>query len=185
MALFPDIVGAARRPVPFFHVTRSEMGENHVTRYRKFIRPRVMWDLGWDLLTPTQADLINAHVLAHAGAHLTFDWFDWRPFHWLWVPIGFGDGVEDTFDLPGKVCSDVEFFKNASTAITGTVTEGAGANGRARVVFDATPADGDVLWMNATMKRLFTVRFDDDRQPLAQVRDTGHYGFATRLVEAK
>ena len=185
--LFPDVIGSMREPDPAFYGSTAEMGEQHRVRYRKALFPRWGINLGWDLLTPAEGLAIDAHVRAHAGAGLRFDWYDWRLLHWVWVPIALGDGATTVFDLPGKLVADLELFTGAGTAATGTIAAGAGANGRDRVtITSGAPASGVWLWCNATMRRLFVdVRFESDRQPLTRLLDSGYYGFRTRLVGKK
>ena len=183
--LFPDIIGSQREPVPLFYGDRQPVGENRVVRYRKSVKARWSFSLAWDLLSPAEASLIDAHVIAAAGAHLTFDWFDWTPLHWMWVPVATADGVETVFDLPGDQSSDHEFFVGTSPVPSAfTVDAGAGADGRDRVTFAAAPAAGP-LWCNALMRRLFVMTFEADDQPLTRELDSGYWGFSTRLMMEK
>jgi hypothetical protein len=184
VALFPDIVGVHREPDPLYFSEAAPVAENHVLRFRRALFPRWGISLAWDLLTPAQAALIDAHVLAHQGANLTFEWYDWKPLPWLWVPIAKGDGVTTGFPLPGRGVTGAAFFRGAGTAVTGTVNAGAGANGRdtLTVTSGAIPS-GEWLWMNAdAMVRLFLVTFERDLQPLTVELETGYYGFSTRLM---
>jgi len=186
MALFPDVIGSERGIGPLFTTKTTRLGQNQFARYRKSLRPRFAFDIAFDLLTSAQASSIDDHVIAVAGAGLTFPWFDWSPFHWLWVPVGTGDGSTTTFDLPGKNSSDLEVFTGTgSSAAVSSTSVGTGANGCDRFTLTSAPGNGVSIWCNATMRRLFTVTFEDDHQPLTRLLDTGYYQFSSRLRQVK
>jgi hypothetical protein len=185
MALFPDVIGSSRRLMPSFYGRRTPVGENRTVRFRKMIRPRVGFSLGWDLLSPAEADEIDQHVLDHAGAHVPFDWYDWRPFHWIWVPIGTGTGGAVLYNLGGKDSSEIGFYYGSGTAVGGGIilSSGTGAHGQDQATL--TAPDGEPVWINARMRRLFNVTFADDNQPLTRDLDTGYFGFSTQLMTVK
>jgi hypothetical protein len=187
MSLFPDIIGTRRtRPTPVFTTKADRLGENHRVRYRKSIRPRWLLEYAWELLSPSEAASINAHILSVGGGYSAFDFFDWLPTHWLHVEIGTASGG-NLFGLPGKNvdASTLEFFVNtAPYAGAFTIAAGAGVNGIDVVTFAASPPAG-TLWMNGTMRRLFNVTFEDDDQPVARLAETGYYQLSTRLRSTK
>lgn len=183
--MFPDIVGHKLDAAPpDFNVTRADQGENRVVRYRKFLRPRERFALAWDVLDAAQRDAVESHIAAVAGG-LAFEWADWQPLFHLFVPVAIGDGTTTTFDVPGLDFEAADFFTGAGTAVAGSVTLGAGANGRPQVTISPAPGAGVPVWMNGTMRRIYGVRFAEDPQPLERDAETGTWSFATVLETTK
>lgn len=188
LPLFPDLVGTRRVPIPNFRTVEIPLAEQHAARYRKWRLPRWTFDLAYDppQLAPADAQLISDHVLACAGAGLYFDWIDWRREFWVWVPMVTGDGSSGPYDLPGVLTAQHQFFYGAGSALDFTISPGVGVNGRDQVTFVGTSlTTGTPVWGNFSARRVFTVRFEDDKQPLPRHLDTGYYSFQTRILEPK
>lgn len=192
MAFFPDIVGSRRRIVPNYYTQVSEAGQQHRWRYRKALKPRFEIDLGWALLTSSEMQQIDDFVRSMSGAASAFDWWDWKTFHWIFLPVGTGDGSTSVFTLPAKSVSDLEVYV-AGTLKTEpthyTKSSGTGANGEDQITFTAgnIPASGTAIWCHALCKRKFTVTFAEDDQALSRILDiqTGRYDYATKFMGVK
>jgi hypothetical protein len=182
---FPDIIGDTLDLQPFYNVQTQPMGENHVVRYRKWLRPRWSFHATWSLLDAGQARSISDHVVSVAGALQAFDWFFWQQFHWIYVPLGVGDGTTTVWTIPGLATSQQEFFVNANTTVTGTVTAGTGAQGEDSVTISPAVANGVPIWTNFRGRRRFTVVYERDEQPLTRTAENGQYAFNTTFRQVK
>jgi len=186
VALFPDVIGKSREILRIDGIKSSLTAGLTPTRYRKFLRPREGFALSWTQLTPAEALQINDHVIAHAGARLSFEWYDWTTFFWRWLSIGTGTGASAVYDIPGKSSSEQEFYYVSGgelSTVAGTVSYGTGTHSADQVTL--TAPSGAKVGCSATMRRLFTMTFEDDDQSLAVELDTGYYAFSTRLWEVK
>lgn len=184
--LFPDIIGDSFAIEPRFTVVEQEVGEARVVRYRKTVRPRYAFTLGWSMLTFTEAKSISDTVLARSGNVDPVFWFSWHTLHWLWVPVAVGNGSTTVWDIPGKSTSEHEFFTGTGTAIpTPPITPGAGANGVDRVTISPAVASGVTLWANFRGRRRFTCFFESNDQPMPRQADTSTYSFNTQLIEVR
>ena len=185
MTLFPDIIGEELTIEPSITVEEQELGELYFVRYRKWLRPRYSFTLGYSLLSPTEARSIADHVKTHAGNVFEFDWFLWSTLTWLWVPIGIGDGTTTQWTIPGKSTTAHEFFTGTSTAVSGTVAAGLGTDGADRVTISPAVANGVPLWAHFRGRRRFTVAYESNDQPQQRNADSGQYTFSTKLVQMK
>lgn len=191
--MFPDIIGGKRDLHPALMGNKSRpLGENRTVRYRKQLHPRWPISLAWNLLSQTEADQIDAHVLATAAALTPFGWFDWRPLHWSWVLVAAtGTGSAGSYyALPFMYQSDqstLEYFSGAGTALTiADYSSGGGPDGNQPLAqFTTAVAAGLPIWMNGTFRRRFDVTFERDDQPLTRELETGYYSFASRLMTVK
>jgi hypothetical protein len=183
MTLFPDVIGEQLAMRPFFHTVQVRKGETSFQRYRKFIRPRPYFDLAFEFLQESDALALETQILSTAGAAGTFDWFHWTQFHWIWVPLGVGNGAQTVFTIPGKATTDQQFFTGASTSVAGVVAFGTGPQGEDVVTLSVAPASGLPVWANFSGRRRFTVSFERDDQPVTRLLDPdGFYSLRTTLV---
>jgi len=186
VSLFPDIVGESFGVEPYYRVDETPIAESEFALYRQFIRPRWIFELGWSTLSESEALSIANHVLAQAAAGIAFEWFTWfATQHWIWIPIGTGDGVTTVFTIPAKETSDQQFFTGSGTSAAGTVTVGTGTNGEDKITFTVAPASGALIWCNLRGRRRFNVRYEQDEQPPQRDADSGTWVFKTRLVQTK
>jgi hypothetical protein len=149
MSLFPDVIGEAFDITPYIRVDETAIAESSFALYRQFLRPRWQFDLGWSLLSDTDAQSIADHVNVQGGSGIAFEWFSWfSNLYWIFVPIGTGDGVTTLFTIPGKLTSDHQFFTGSGTPATGSITAGTGPNGEDKVTFSVAPASGVAIWAN-------------------------------------
>jgi hypothetical protein len=184
--LFPDVIGEQLSFRPFFQTVQTKKGESTVQRYRKFIRPRYYFDLGFEFLAESDALALESQVLAVAGAAGNFDWFFWTSFHWIWVPLGTGNGVQTVYTIPGKVTADNQFFTGSGTLVTGSVAAGTGGQGEDVATLSAAPAAGAPVWTNFTGRRRFTASFQNDDQPVTRMLDPdGNYILRTSIISVK
>jgi hypothetical protein len=185
MSTFPDIIGNAYQRTPLYKTDVTELGSNNFVRYRKWLRQRLLFNLGWDLLSTSDAQTIEAFISTVEGAHFTFDWFDWRSFGWTNVPIAIGDGSTSTFDLPVIGSIDQHFFISGTTPIVGNVIPGAGTGGVDRVNLVAPPGVNVPLTASFTGRRKFLVTFADDGLSFPRQLESGNWQFAAVLQQAK
>jgi hypothetical protein len=186
MSAFPDLIGEQLKFRPNFVTRLLPLGELHRQRHRKFLRPRFDFDIAFQLLQPSDALSIDNHVLSQVGSGIAFDWFFWRVFHWLWVPIGTGDGSTTAFTIPAKTVSNLEVFTGTGTPATvSLLSPGTGPLGEDVATLSAAPISGVSVWGNFSGRRRFRVTYDDDFQPLTRLADTGYFTFQSRLVQAK
>lgn len=189
MATFPDIVGAPSgyQRTSTYRNAQSSFGEGRANpvRYRKWLRQRYAFALSWNLLTSAQAKAIEDFIISVNGIEDDFDWFDWKPQFWRWVPVATGDGSTVSFDIPGKDTSDHEFLINGITPATGTVTPGAGADGADRVTLNAAPAAGYLLTVSFYGRRRFTVSFDEAIGELEPDADSETFSLNVTLHQSK
>lgn len=186
MSAFPDVIGERLRFRPNYVTRLLRMGENHRQRHRKFLRPRHAFDLGFDFLQPSDAQSIDAHVLAQLGAGAQFDWFFWTVFHWLWVPVGTGNGSATVFTIPGKTVSNLQVFTGTGTSVgVSSLSVGTGPLGEDVATLASAPANGVAVWANFSGRRRFKVTYESDLQPLTRLAETGYFTFQTRLIQAK
>lgn len=183
--LFPDLIGTRRSFAPLFSAASTGLGESYAQFYRKALFPRWEISVAYEHLTTAERQAIADHNLAVEGATTEFDWCDWRTRAWFWVPIAKGDGTTTVFDLPGKELSDAAFFTGAGTSATGTIAEGAGADGRARVTVTAPVTNNTWLWLNARMKRYFTVRHARTPDKLTRDLESGLWMWRATFLQVK
>lgn len=192
MATFPDIVGAPSgyQRLSTFRTSVSRFGKQAGNMpvdvaYRKWLRPRYTFSLSWDLLTPAQAREILKFLETLEGSQFAFDWFDWKPQYWINVHVAVGDGSTVTFDLPAKDSVDQQFYINGTTFVTGSVVNGAGADGRDRVTLSTPVPSGQILTFKMYGRRAFSVSFATEPTELVASPDRSTYAYAASLISDK
>lgn len=185
MTAFPDIIGATLEFQPRFptdNVERTELATQVVSLASA---PRIHFRATFLELTPAQRKTITDHILEHVGGRDVFAWFFWDLFHWLWVPIGVGDGATTAFRIPGKETSEHEFFTGAGSATSGTISVGTGSDGTDVVTLSAAPAAGVAVWGNFRGRREFQVFYENDKQPTPRMVETSNFSFEMLIATAK
>lgn len=89
-------------------------------------------------------------------------YFDFRypwPDVWFGLYVGVGDGVEDTFDVPGYATSDETVYVNGVSATVSAWTTG--ENGRSAVILASAPADGAIITIDFTGQRQIVAVMSD------------------------
>jgi hypothetical protein len=186
--LFPDVIGESFSLEPRFQVVEQEVGEAHVVRYRKSVRPRYVFNLGFSLLTYAEAKSISDVISSCGGGYERIHWFSWHTLHWLWVPIGVGNGTTTLWDIPGKLTTEHELRTGTGTVVgsfTITPFDPNVAGSVDRVAISPAVANGVTLWANFRGRRRFTCLFESGDQPMPRQADTSTYSFNTQLIEVK
>lgn len=201
MSAFPDYTPDTIACGTRYRVTKlwgpksvHKRGGPQFTSFRKFRRPRYVFELAWNLLSKSQAFTIDAHVRAQCSTLFSFQWFDWYPWWWRSVLVGTGDGATTQWVLPAKDVTDVTIFVGGATSGGGTDRVLVGNNLSHRIgpnVEDAVnlfrpPAEGRPIWAYFRGRRRFEVRYANDLdQPLTRDLETGLYNVALKLVQMK
>lgn len=201
MSAFPDLTPALlgvgnryRVSLVFGPKSIHARGGAQFTAFRKFRRPRYVFDIAWTQLELPLARQINAHVRDHVATFYSFDWFDWYPWWWRSVFVGVGDGATTRWVLPGKEITDATIYVGGSTIgsasdrqlIGGNLVAGVGPNLETAVDLFAPPPAGRPVWAYFFGRRRWTARVDDDmQQEFVRDLETGRYSVGMRLVQEK
>lgn len=183
-----------RRTLTWNSKTLVSLGMPEFTAFRKFTRPRYVFDIEWNYLTLAQAQTYERMFRVARATKFTFLWLDWFPWWWESVFFGTGDGVTTRWILPAKGVLDVAIFSGGATsgggsdraAITSTVVSGIGPDGEDAVDLAAALPSTRPGWAYFYGRRFFTVTFAADTA-IKATRDlqTGFYGLTTKLIQSK
>ncbi len=169
MALFPQYDEIEYTPgieiTPRFNTSVSTISGGQEKRRAKFTFPLYDLKISFDLLTVADARTLWQFYKDRQGRYGSF--YFYLPYSETYENeyIGTGDGSTTTWDIPGKTVSSYTVYNDGSAqtdTVDYNITQGAGTEGAAQIVFTVAPNAGEQLTIDFTGYYRFKVRFADD-----------------------
>jgi hypothetical protein len=173
MATFPESSPTPNYPLivtPRWDTIVSKMDGGAEQRRQKTLFPVYDVKVVYDALSNSEARTLWNFFMARRGRYEAFYIYDMAllagsAFDHDGQFVGSGDGVTDTFDLPGRSTSSQTIYVDgaAQTLTTHyTISAGTGVSGADQVVFVTAPTDGTVITADFTGFLRMRVRFAED-----------------------
>lgn len=151
-----------------FDTTRLRAKNGYEQRRANWATHRWSEKIGWNPAFSSTPDRDHLRQLwgFYCDRKGTFQSFPYFSFDtqgvWL-LPIGTGDGVEDTFAVPARNATSRTVYDAGTPTAAGTYTAGAASYGRDEVVFSPAIADGNAITILFTGQRYGAMRFAEDK----------------------
>ena len=110
----------------------------------------------------SERDAIYEFYQNRLGIHEPFWYFDFQERKWIDQKVGYGDGVEDTFDLPGNGTIIAVYIDEVAT-VDYSFSGGTGEGGADQIIFDSIPANKSILTADFTGYLRIQGHFKDDK----------------------
>jgi len=161
--------------------TDFDSGEENANRRWRF--PKRIFNLTYKFMefNATQRDPIYEFFQNRLGSYEPFWFFDVQSRKWVDQRVGEGNGIEDTFDLPGNGTISAVYI-DAVVNTDYTFSDNTGEGGADQIIFDSPPANGAVITANFTGYLRIKGRFKDDK--LTEEIVTRHFdNFSVSIYE--
>lgn len=165
MDVFPET------PVPTYSfvispVWKTEIGtfENGGEQRRsKWVFPKYNVSLKLTSLSPANSNVIWEFYMKMRGAFSSFYFFDRYSYGHFNLFICTTDGINGTYDIPGKSTSSQTIYENGTEKTSGfTIDIGGGDGGSDRIIFDSVPPEGVIYSLDFTGFLRIKCRFLQD-----------------------
>lgn len=172
MAEFPSTVAPSQDGYDIIVEWKTilrEMDSGVEQRRAKWTFPKFSLELTFDQLTQSEIDALWNFYMARRGSAEAFYLYTWElqggtlPSY-TGLYVGVGDGVTQTFDLPGKSTSNQVLYVDGVSTSAVTILTGGGLELSDRVTFTVAPAAGTFL--SCDLKTWFLrirCRFEEDK----------------------
>ncbi len=146
-------------------ISSYETGLEYRRRIWRF--PKRTFTLKYNVLamTTSQRDALYEFFVSNQGGYVPFYYFDFGVRRITDEFVAYGDGIEDTFDLPSKdTVNDATLHVYVNAILSNWIFgDGAGAGGVDTVELPAIPADGALVTADFNGRLRIKARFKEDR----------------------
>lgn len=158
---------------PEWHTFVSQIETGAEQRRQKSLFPVYNVQITYDSLSESDAQTLWEFYMARKGAFEAFYVYDLSllasiAFNHTSLYCGTGDGVTDTFDVPGRSTSSHTVYSDGvlqSDPSNYSISTGGGVSNSDRVVFVSAPAQGKIITCDFTGFLRIRARFLHDKLP--------------------